>query len=241
MAYAFRKLRFAPALLPTIAALALVALTSYLGYWQQGRAEEKRALQADFDSRQNRPPITVNAATRGPELRYRHAVAEGVWRADGQIFIDNKTEDGRVGYHVVAPLKLGDTSTYLLVNRGWVSRANNYPQTPQAPLPSGQVKVSGALSVPSTRFIELSAHTVENRVWQNLTVDRYRAITGLEVLPFVLLADEAEPPLKKVIERPDARVEKHVEYMLTWYSLAVTVVIIWVAANLRWHSNLSSS
>lgn len=241
MSSALQQLRFTPAPLPSIASLALVVLTSYLGYWQQERAGEKRALQADFDSRQQQPAIAVGSATRGPDLRYRRAVVEGAWRVDSQIFIDNKVEDGRAGYHVVAPLQLGDTNTYLLVNRGWISRGNSYPKTPDVPLPAGIVKIRGALSVPSSRFLELSAQTIENRVWQNLTIDRYRAITGLDALPYVLLADEAEPPLKRVVERPDARVEKHVEYMLTWYSLAVTVVIIWVVTNLRRQSNISSS
>ncbi|MBL8522938.1 MAG: SURF1 family protein [Betaproteobacteria bacterium] len=229
----FRQLRFTPAPLPSLAALVLVALTLYLGYWQQGRATEKRALQADFDSRREQLPVTIGSTTRAPKLHYRRAVAEGVWHAEGQIFVDNKVEDGRVGYHVVAPLKLGDGNSYLLVNRGWVSRTGSYPQTPEVALPTGRVIVRGTLSVPSSRFLELSTQTVANRVWQNLTVERYRATTGLDVLPYVLLADEAEGPLKKVIEQPDARVEKHVEYMLTWYSLAVTVVIIWVATNLH--------
>jgi surfeit locus 1 family protein len=70
-------------------------------------------------------------------------------------------------------------------------------------------------------------------VWQNLDLLRYREVTRLDVLPFVMLAANAVPPLEKVEERPDARAEKHVEYMLTWYSLAATVVVLWIVLNTK--------
>jgi cytochrome oxidase assembly protein ShyY1 len=50
------------------------------------------------------------------------------------------------------------------------------------------------------------------------------------------LASKISPPSKGLTlqaERPDAGVEKHVEYMLTWYSLALTVVALWIGLNLR--------
>lgn len=213
-----------------------VALTVYLGYWQQGRAAEKRILQADFDQRSSQPAIVLSASTRDPELRYRKAVAEGHWYPEGQIFIDNKVEAGQAGYYVVTPLKIADSNTLLLVNRGWIARAAGYPEPPIVDIPAGRIKAIGMLSVPSPRFIELSTQTVENRVWQNLTVERYRSITGLDVLPYVMLARDSGTSLKSVSERPDARAEKHVEYMLTWYSLALTVVVLWLFTNLHTQS-----
>jgi surfeit locus 1 family protein len=40
------KFSFAPGLVPTAAALAMVALTLWLGNWQMNRAQEKRERQA---------------------------------------------------------------------------------------------------------------------------------------------------------------------------------------------------
>lgn len=229
----FKKCRFTPGFLPSTAALAVFLLTTYLGHWQQGRAEEKYALQAEFDDRDKKSPLVLDATTRDFALRFRRATAAGTWQPGLQIFVDNKVEADRAGYHVITPLKLADTNTYLLVNRGWIARSSTYPEPPMVEVPSGQVSVSGSLSIPSSRFMELSDVTIENRVWQNLTPERYRVITGLDVLPFVLLAQEAYPPLRKVVEKPDARAEKHVEYMLTWYSLAIAVVVIWIVTNLH--------
>ena len=87
--------------------------------------------------------------------------------------------------------------------------------------------------LPGNRFLELTQETIQGRVWQNLTIERYRVATGLDVLPLVLLAETATPPLKPVSAHADARAEKHVEYMLTWYSLAATVVVLWLTLNVK--------
>jgi surfeit locus 1 family protein len=230
-------IRFTPSLIPTLAALVALAATLYLATWQQGRASEKRALQAEFDLRERSPQVVIDAATRDANgLRYRNAVARGQWQTDGQIFIDNKIDaSGRAGYHVITPLRLSDaSSTYVLVNRGWVARAANYPQPPRIATSAGDVEIHGMITLPNTKFLELAPNANAGQVWQNLTIERYVESTKRDVLPFVLLASvPSDTQFLPVIERPDARVDKHIEYMLTWYSLAVTVVALWVGLNLH--------
>lgn len=226
------SLRFRPRAVPTLAALAVALLTLYLGHWQQGRAAEKRALQTQFELRAGEPTVELSGASRDPALRYRKAVARGEWLIDRQIFVDNKVNDGIAGYHVITPLKLASGDTVVLVNRGWVPRGPRYPAPPEAPV-SGGALVAGLLTQPSSRFLELSSQAVQGNVWQNLTVARFREATGLDVLPFVLLADRAAPPLKAVVEHPDAGTDKHIEYMMTWYSLAATVLVLWIALNIE--------
>jgi len=228
-----RRVQFSPSPIPTLAAIAVVALTVYLGQWQQGRAGEKRMLQAEFDARAGEPAVELGAGSRDAMLRYRQAVARGEWVGTGQIFIDNKVSHETAGYHVIAPLKLVGSESYVLVNRGWIARAPSYPLPPQVDVPPGQVQVTGLLSTPSSRFLELSPQSVQGKVWQNLTIERYRDASKLDVLPFVLLAHDSAAPLEKITERPDAGAAKHVEYMLTWYSLAATVVVLWLVLNTR--------
>lgn len=233
MNLSLRSLRFNPTLVPTLAALAAVMLTGYLGHWQQERATEKRALQREFDARSRQSPVTLDAMSRDPAMRYRPALAEGEWHASGQIFVDNQVMRDVAGYHVITPLKLQGSNSYVLVNRGWIARGSTYPVPPAADVPAGRVSVNGQLSLPSGRFLELSQQSVQGSVWQNLTIERYRNATQLDVLPFVLLAADARLPLKKITERPDARADKHLEYMLTWYSLAATVIALWVVLNTK--------
>ena len=227
-----RALRFSPKPIPTVAALLAVVLTGYLGYWQQTRAAEKRAMKQEFDARAALPPIRLSSRSDDAALRNRHAIAEGEWHTDGQIYVDNQVSHGMAGFHVIAPLKLAGGNTYVLVNRGWIARGAAYPKPPVVPA-AGSATITGRLSVPSTRFLELSNQLVQGAVWQNLTIERYRRALKLDVLPWVLIAKNAEFPLETVAERPDAGEDKHLEYMLTWYSLALTVIILWVVLNTR--------
>lgn len=236
------SIRFAPTFLPTLAAICALCLTLYFGHWQQGRAGDKRVLQAEFEIRAGQPPIVLGAGIGDPiALRYARATARGEWVASEQIFLDNKFDDATVGFHVITPLKIEGTNRYVLVNRGWVARSAGSPTPPAIPVPAGGVAVAGVLTLPSSRFLELAESTIQGNVWQNLTVERYRQLRGHDVLPLVLLAATAETPLKPVSERPDARAEKHVEYMLTWYSLAATVVVLWVALNVKLERGLPQS
>ncbi|MCY7387961.1 MAG: SURF1 family protein [Burkholderiales bacterium] len=236
MLFPATKIHFTPTLVPTIAALLVLLVTLYLGYWQQGRAHEKQMLQAEFDARGAAPAISLGSSIDMADpvkYRYARATVRGELLASGQIFLDNKFDNERVGFHVITPLKIEGTNRYVLVNRGWVARDTGYPLPPVVGVPTGLVNIEGVIVLPTSRFLELSQHTVQGTVWQNLTVERYRRESGRDVLSLVLLAREGGDALRPVLERPDARAEKHVEYMLTWYSLAATVAILWLALNTR--------
>ena len=124
-------------------------------------------------------------------------------------------------------------TSVVLVNRGWVARTAAYPSPPEVPVPAGEQGVEGLATVPPRRFVELSADTVAGSVWQNLSIERYAAITGRDVLPVVVLAAVPAPGLAAVEERPDTGIAKHQEYALTWFSLAATMAALWVGLNLR--------
>lgn len=218
----------------TIAAAALIALLCSLGRWQVNRAHEKEALQALFEARLHEPAVRL--AGSGPSaqaLLYRRVEAAGHWIAERQIYIDNQVRDGRAGFYVIAPLRIEGARQSVLVNRGWVARDASYPRAPRVPVPAGRVEVSGMASLPPARYLELSGETVSGDVWQNLSLERYGALTGLAILPVVILDRAPAPGLARVEATPDAGVAKHQEYALTWFALAATVLGLWIILNLR--------
>jgi surfeit locus 1 family protein len=225
---------FVPRPVPTVAAVAMVALTFSLGQWQSRRAEEKAHWQSLLESRQAEAPLTLSGAPgSAAELLFRRVHATGRFVPEGQIFVDNRIHGGRAGFHVVTPLAIAGSRAQLLVNRGWIARDGNYPAPPSVPVPAGEVVVEGLATVPPARVIELSADTVSGSVWQNLSLERYAARARREVFPVVVLAAPPAPGLAAVVEKPDAGIAKHREYSLTWYSLAVTVTALWLGLNLR--------
>ena len=212
----------------------MLALLLSLGAWQGRRAEEKRGIQAMLDARSTEAPVVLTGAVpeAGP-LLYRRVRARGAWIAGRQIFIDNRIHQGRAGFEVVAPLRLAGTQEAVLVDRGWVERDSAiYPAHPFVALPAGEVEVAGVAVRPPARVLELSAETVSGDTWQNLSIERYAAQSRLALLQVVVLADPPGDKLAAAQERPDAGVAKHVEYQLTWYALAATTLVLWVALNM---------
>ena len=227
-------LSFTPGAWPTAGAAVLIALTLSLARWQVHRGDEKEARQALLEERAAEPPVTLAGPVDSAEpLLYRRVRAAGEWLPRGQIFIDNQILAGRAGYHVVTPLRLAGAKESVLVNRGWIARGPQYPHAPAVPVPAGLVQMTGMATLPPKRFLELGAATVQGDVWQNLSLDRYRSESGIAILPLVILADAAAPGLAPVRDKPDTGVERHREYALTWFSLAATTLVLWIALNLK--------
>ena len=214
--------------------MALIALTLGLARWQVHRGEEKEARQALLEARAAEAPVTLTGPVDSAEpILYRRVRAAGVWMARGQIFIDNQIFEGRAGYHVMTPLQLAGKKDAVLVNRGWIARGPEYPRPPVVAVPEGPVQVSGMATLPPRRFLELAPETLQGPVRQNLSLDRYRAESGIAILPLVVLAEAVAPGLSAVREKPATGVERHREYSLTWFSLAATTLALWIALNLK--------
>ena len=224
---------FKPSRWPTLGAVLLVSLTVWLGLWQTSRGDEKERRQRLLESRSREAPVVLTGSVAAAEpLLFRRIRASGEFQPGGQVYVDNQVHQGRAGYLVYTPLKLRD-GALLLVNRGWIARGADYPRPPPAPVPAGAVEASGIATLPPARFLELGSQPLSGNVWQNLTIERYRAVAQAPVLPVVLLADAPGAGLATVSEAPDAGVAKHREYALTWFSLAATAAALWIVMNLK--------
>lgn len=226
--------QFRPTLVPSIAAVLVIALTVSLGNWQRGRAAEKQALQDALLARQQLPLLPLNRAqVNAAEAVFRLGAVRGTFDVERQIFLDNKDHQGKAGLHVLTPLQLEKSDSMVLVNRGWVARPASYPAVPRIDAPTGIVEVRGLLVTPPRRFLELTKNTAQGALWQNLTIERAATFLKQPVLPVVLLSDPPAPGLQKVQERPDSGIDKHRGYAFQWYSLAVLVAALWTALNFR--------
>lgn len=227
--------QFRPRGIPTLAAILMVALTSYLGIWQVGRAHEKQALQERFDAMGHEPAVTLPAApVQLEEFLYRKVSVRGRFDPRYQIFLDNQTLNGVVGYHVVAPLRIGSSDQYVLINRGWVPRTSDRRVLPEVPPPSGEITVEGVVASPHGRFFELSSETVEGPIWQNLVMERYASMVPFSLQPVLILQTSATPDaLKRQWPRPDTGQAMHWGYAFQWFAMAAAIIIIYIVVNTK--------
>jgi surfeit locus 1 family protein len=228
-----RRLR--SAFVPTIAAVAGIAVFVAAGNWQRGRMEQKLALRAQLDAAAAQPAVPLPAGVEWEAWRYRPVSASGTFDAAHQILLDNRIVAGRAGFEVVTPLKLTDGRT-VLVNRGWLPAGVTRDALPTAPPPAAPVTVEGRINVPTPRYLELRADTVQGAVWQNLDPKRFAQVTGVPVLPVVI--EQTRPlhagdALVRAWPAPDAGADKHRVYMLQWYAFAALAAFLWLFFTLR--------
>ncbi len=225
--------RFAPTLWPTLATAVLLALTLSLGNWQRERADTKRALQARYDAARAAAPVRVGSAPLERDAAlHRRLVVEGVFDDAHTILLDNRVVDGVAGYHVLTPLRVEGAPFAVLVNRGWVPVGRSRAELPAPPTPTGRLRLEGMAVDPHTRFVELGDAAPQGRVWQNLDFARYAQVTGLHLQPVVLQqTSDTGDGLRRDWPRPDAGVDTHVSYAFQWYSLATTLLVLWLVMN----------
>ncbi len=86
----------------TVGALALVALTTWAGFWQLYRAQEKIEIGERLQQIRAAPPLSIAAGEIDPaDYDLRRIIAEGVFDRASTIYLDNKVRQGTAGYEVI--------------------------------------------------------------------------------------------------------------------------------------------
>jgi surfeit locus 1 family protein len=232
-----RMPRRRPAWIPTLAAIATVAVCVTAGNWQHRRMQEKEALQALIAATASAPAVPLPTGdVDWRAWRFRAVTLAGTFDARGQILVDNTVHAGRVGYTVVTPLMLADGRA-VLVDRGFVLAGPSRAVLPSVPPPSGTVTLRARIGFPPSGYLDLggSAPVAKGVLWQHLDPARYAEATGLPVLPFVADVLEAswDDGLTRAFALPETGIEKHLSYMLQWYTFAAMAAGLWLWFTLR--------
>lgn len=235
------RYQFRPRLVPSLAAAAGIALTLTLANWQLNRAHEKEGRAAQLASLAKDPPVALAAAeARVEDIEWRQVAARGRFEPRYGVLIDNRIRRGVAGYHVVMPLEIGgaggDASgrRYVLVNRGWVAGNPERARLPEVKTPAGTVEITGLAVIPSRRFLELASRAAEGKVWQNLTLERYREAFPLALQPVVIQQENPfDDGLVREWDPPNLGVDKHYGYAFQWLALALTILVFYLVTHVR--------
>ena len=212
--------------------LLFVVLTLSLGFWQLDRAEQKQALITMHEER-SRTSVPLEDVIDDLESNsYQRVVAQGNFLPDKQIFLENQVREGQVGYHAYIPFRTtgGDT---LLVNTGWQKRLEEKQE-----IDDGQVSIEGVLRPPPEVGFRLGDldQTTFDRPYRTpyLDIGWIGKRLGLDPAPYVLLlvnseSGEVENAWSPVRMPP----EKHRGYAVTWFSLSVALVILFLVYSFR--------
>ena len=216
----------------TLATLLGMALTGSLGNWQLHRAAQKEALQASMDAQSSKQVVDAASLLTSQDpgmLLHQHARLQGQWLPAQTLYLDNRQMHEKVGFFVVTPLRLQDSNTVILVQRGWVPR--NFEQRDKLPAietPMGLVAVEGRLAPPPGKLFELGTPAV-GAIRQNLDLNQLQTQFHLTVLP-VLLTQTGAPSEGLLRDWPaiNLGVEKHYGYALQWFGMAALMALLYL-------------
>jgi surfeit locus 1 family protein len=220
----------------TFATLAMLAVLLTLGFWQLDRMREKQVLFAEFAAG-TRETIDLRSLRSDTSARYQHAAVTGRYDSDHQILLDNMTHQGQVGYRVLTPLGFGAGRT-VLVDRGWIPMGESRARLPKITVGDQDRSVSGRLDELPRAGIHLAAPPEPDAPWPRVlsypTMQEILAVLPRELYPYILLldADQADGFVREwqPATFPPAR---HLGYAVTWFALAATLLIIYVATHLK--------
>ena len=219
--------------------VAMVVLMVNLGLWQMRRLDERRVSNAQTASAMARQPVDIAASldAPGPSAplpEYSAVFAEGVYSAEDEVLVANRSSGGQPGYWMATPLRLSDGRAVAVV-RGWVPRrlvARPADEAVDAASPpDGVVEVWGLAfeSVAGGRIAVKSEE--ETPEISRMDLQRFEEASGVEVIDHWIRLRAQEPsqsgPLPVPVAGPDLSEGPHLSYAFQWFFFSAGAVVVY--------------
>lgn len=249
----FMRLREAGLLVATVFTLAAFALLIWLGNWQMSRKAWKEDLISRIEAGAKGQPVglaTVLAAGDPANQRFRRVSVTGRFAHEQEFHVWHPGNRGPA-WEIITPVILDEPVTgasgvpmirAVLVIRGSVLEARKDAASRQGGQVSGEVSLTGRVRLGGTGTFSSAPDPDKNQWYEKdaaifsayldgkLSADG-RAIAADEIAPVFLEAEarsgggEGPEPQLAALELTN----RHLEYALTWYGLAATLIAVYLA------------
>ncbi len=214
-----------------------LAVLIALGTWQLQRLHWKAALIAVRTAQLAAAPGPLPAtAPDWQAFDFRKVSARGTFRHDLEQLFGAYAIGGEVGHHVLTPLIRPDGPA-ILVDRGWVPADKAHPAAHRQGQPAGEVEVNGIARYRADGAPGwfTPANQPADALWFTYDLPALEAALGLELLPVVLEADATpnDGGLPLGGQTQAALPNNHLQYVITWYGLALGLLGVWLAFSLE--------
>jgi len=225
--------QFRPTLGSTVATVVVFAILLGLGTWQLVRLDWKTDLIAERTARLEAPPIAL--PTEDAELdavMWAPVTLTGQFLHDQELLLAARSQRGNVGSHVLTPF-VRNEGPVVLVNRGWVPDDRRDPSARAAGQLQGTVTIRGLVTPGAGRNAFTPDNDPATNFWLSVDYPAMSAAVGRDLQPVVIDADDTPNPGgfplggQTRLSIPN----DHLQYAITWYLLALTLVVVYVAWN----------
>jgi surfeit locus 1 family protein len=240
-------------ILPGLAALVALAILIGLGTWQLQRRAWKEDLIAQIAARAYGEPGAIVpetdwAAWRADQDEFRKVRVTGTFLHQFEAPVYGLAPGERQGaplqgYYLITPLKLA-TGAIVMVNRGFVPTDLRDPARRPESLPSGEVTITGLVRAPEARNSFTPDDDPARNQWFARDPQAIAAAHNLErVAPFLIDADGSPNPggWPRGGQTPLTLPNNHLQYAVTWFGIALTLIGVFAAFAWRRLQGLDSA
>jgi surfeit locus 1 family protein len=204
-----------------------------LGYWQLSRAQEKQQRLEVIASNQNQVVTDLSLIGDAEINQFSNVELEIELASRKNILIENKIQNGKLGYHVVNLIQDVASRQYLLVNRGWVEGLANRTEVPKVELPASYWQVKARLYPVNSDVlsgdaeIEEFGNSIRVPVLDSSVLSGLEQLLAVEIKPYVLRIDAQDSHALAVDWAWVSMLpEKHLGYAFQWFALSLAFLIV---------------
>lgn len=220
---------------PGLATLVALAVLVSLGVWQLQRKQWKDGLVAQIEARAHGEPAAVPPEAAWPrwlaeddEFRRVHLTGRFLYDKEAPVHGLMSGQRGAPvqGYYLLTPLQQADGSI-VIVNRGFVPTELRDPARRPDSEPPGEVTVTGLVRAPEGRTWFVPENDPARNDWFVRDTAGIARAGGLaRAAPFLVDADATPNPggWPKGGQTPVRLSNDHLQYALTWFGLALTLL-----------------
>jgi surfeit locus 1 family protein len=241
--------QFLPSLIPTLLMLVVFPLFIALGIWQLNRAAEKRQIDQGVHNAQKMAALNLNRInkTRLSKLVYRKATLSGHYDKQHQLLLDNRTHQGKPGYHVLTPLLLSgqDKPSAVLINRGWIPYSGTRDNIPDISVDDRARTLTGIIKKPAKSIVLQKEHseTTGNQQYpqliQSIALNKLATQLQVTLLPIIIELDKNDKDgFVRDWQPYYGSVDKHNAYALQWFAMAAILLFLYLKLNTKKMSTL---
>jgi surfeit locus 1 family protein len=212
--------------LPLVTGLIGTAILVGLGVWQLDRLDQKQAILSEIESRIGGDPAPLPVTGDPDRDRYQPVRLNGTIEPRELYVLVSRKRVG-AGYLVISPFVTQD-GRRILVDRGFIPVEDR-----DIDRSGGLKEIDGNLHWPDDRTSSTPENDISGNTWFARDVDLMADVLNTE--PLLVIARNMSPPDPGVTPLPvdtSGIPNDHLQYAITWYSLAVvwligTIALVW--------------
>lgn len=197
-----------------------MAILIWLGTWQIQRLDWKRGILTEIETKIAGAPQELPQAPTQEANLYLPVALNGTILPN-ELFVLVSLKHVGAGYRVIAPFQTDDGRT-LLLDRGFIPV--DQKNTPRLTGPS---QITGNLHWPDDRTSSTPENDVAANIWFARDIQQMAQVLGTESTLVIARSEApADPGLEPLPVSTQGIPNDHLQYAITWYSLAVVWLIM---------------